>query len=106
MTDGYEVADVLNRAADLLESNGWCQFALEDDAGAHCAMGALLAVDTGAATNVLSFSPTGRVAFNAMRGRHIATWNNDPRRTKQDVLDAFRSAAKDQMRAADEAGTP
>lgn len=34
-------ADVLRRAADILDQGGWCRWTLIDDRGAHCLIGAI-----------------------------------------------------------------
>ena len=45
MTDyPTDPADILEQAADLLETNGWCRGDFEDNAGRHCAVGAIRCV--------------------------------------------------------------
>jgi hypothetical protein len=87
-----QVADVLDDAADLLEREGWIQGDLwrRDSYGGRCALGAICdaALDNrnvrvAAARAVLGGSST-----------YLVDWNDTPGRTKQEVLDAFRAAAK------------
>ena len=42
--EGRKVAKVLTRALDIIETKGWCQEELEDNAGRVCATGALMCV--------------------------------------------------------------
>jgi hypothetical protein len=89
-----QVADVLDDAADLLEREGWIQGALEDR-GAHCALGALVDVDLENQYRYLARAALAKqVGLNPDRaGNWLANWNDDPLRTRQEVLDAFRAAA-------------
>jgi hypothetical protein len=90
-----QVADVLDDAADLLERGGWIQGALEDR-GAHCALGALVDVDLENQHRYLARAALAKqVGLNPDRaGNWLAAWNDDPLRTRQQVLDTFRAAAK------------
>jgi hypothetical protein len=102
MTIHNEVADLLDGAADIIERDGWCQKALERD-GAVCALGALNKAALGDAYGLLSSHPNGLLAFGALFRRvgMLHLWNNEPERTKQEVLDEFRKAAKHERAAAD-----
>lgn len=104
ITDGGDVAAVLERAADLIEPEGrWVQGDLKvyDEAGmpCWCAIGALFA----AAPNltpvtmepirkrveaVLGLSPAGNGDIYP-----LALWNDAPDRTQAEVVDALRKAA-------------
>jgi hypothetical protein len=85
-----QVADVLDDAADRLEREGWAPGV---GGGGHCALGALYSV---AGMTALR-QRASRVLADSLglpyRYR-IADWNDAPGRTKQEVLDAFRLAAK------------
>ncbi|MGI8682037.1 MAG: DUF6197 family protein [Mycobacteriales bacterium] len=93
------VADVLDDAADYIETNGWCQktmYAAGD--GPHpaaCAMGAILRTApeghwfVGRAIDELAHTVGHTVR------RSSVAWNDDPDRTEQQVLDMLRLAAKD-----------
>lgn len=85
------IADILRRAADIIEENGWIQGTLVDDeTGAVCAIGAIQQacrqIDT----------PTYWSARNAL-GQYVddgvSIWNDDEDRTKEEVLAALREAA-------------
>jgi hypothetical protein len=90
-----QVADLLDDAADLIEYGGWIQGALEDR-GAHCALGALVDVDLENQHRYLARAALAKqVGLNPDRaGNWLANWNDDPLRTRQEVLDTFRAAAK------------
>jgi hypothetical protein len=90
-----QVADVLDDAADLIEYGGWIRGALEDR-GAHCALGALVVVDLENQYRYLARAALAKqVGLNPDRaGNWLANWYDDPLRTRQEVLDAFRAAAK------------
>jgi Fe-S-cluster formation regulator IscX/YfhJ len=85
-----QVADVLDDAADLIERGGWIQNALYDHAGGFCSVGALYEI---CPTDFPRWR-TYAALRSVIGGRSLAEWNNDPSRTKQQVLDAFRAAAK------------
>jgi hypothetical protein len=85
-----QVADVLDDAADLLERGGWIQEALYDSEGGFCSVGALYEV----CEDPLVRNAAYGALFPLNGRRSVADWNNDPSRTMQEVLDAFRAAAK------------
>jgi hypothetical protein len=90
-----QVADVLDDAADRLEREGWIQGDLVTGDG-FCALGALLQANT-AKDRLDARDALGRVLGIAPAltpGTWLTGWNDDPSRTKQQVLDAFRAAAK------------
>jgi hypothetical protein len=90
-----QVADLLDDAADLLERGGWIQGALEDR-GAHCALGALVFADPFNQYRLRARAALAeQVGLNPDRaGNWLANWNDAPLRTRQQVLDTFRAAAK------------
>jgi hypothetical protein len=86
-------ADVLHRAADLLEEFGWCQvkWGSKED-GYFCAHGALMA----AATDLgLGCGPVFGKAEQRIRELHgsILGWNDQLGRTKEEVVAGLREAA-------------
>ncbi|MDP9224133.1 MAG: hypothetical protein M3P18_09810 [Actinomycetota bacterium] len=90
-----QVADVLDDAADLLERKGWIQEAEKSPEG-FCSLGALIHT-----RSLVRWEAAARLAKNVTPGasihlisRSITDWNDAPERTKQEVLDAFRAAAK------------
>ena len=97
-------ADVLERAADLLEEFGWCQHQYArtafgvgvdvDDARAasFCAVGAIDRATLDLAAAPLR-SPAVQEFLKDVPGRWFADWNDAPDRTKQEVVSALREAA-------------
>lgn len=93
-------ADVLGRAADLLEEFGWCQGAYGSKTyGAFCAMGATMS----AARDLGCFADEGRqreMFHEALANLDAATfgntgrWNDVPGRTAGEVVAKLRQAAK------------
>jgi len=81
-------ADILLRAAELLERGGWCQNARSIGAR-HCALGAIDAV-----TNNNNDYYAARLRLREYVGRAPAFWNDDPTRTASEVIAAMREAAK------------
>lgn len=90
------------KAADILERRGHCKAILEDGNGRVCAFGALNLADHGASDhgkNNMGYPEVLRTAVlvQAHIGDYshcLAEWNNQPERTKQEVIDAFRSFAR------------
>lgn len=92
------VTEHLQRAIDILEREGWIQGAMEGGAGGVCLLGAL------------NIAPSWDVKFDLVRGepvsfgyvrdvledrigdRSIVSWNDQPGRTKSEVLDVLREA--------------
>ena len=98
------VADVLMKAADLLEKHGHIKFLRGNTVEGMCALGALqeaqgepnLGWDT-ELTLQASRIVTGMLGVSYPMGyphAALADWNNRPERTGQEVIDAFRQAAK------------
>lgn len=111
MTDHNAVADVLDDAADYIEKNGWvqCKPGRYVETGGDCASNALVEVGEWGETLQVAHAAlassaeipgwsTLDQAWNA-----VQEWNDEPERTKQEVLDAFRLAAKSERRLSDEA---
>jgi hypothetical protein len=92
-----QVADVLDDAADLLERDGWIQ-GHETGPGGVCAMTAIAAASV---DHIMVGRSIAAATEDALMGAvpgwenaSVPAWNDDPGRTKQQVLDAFRAAAK------------
>jgi len=110
MADSFklQVADVLDRAHDVLLTGGWCQEWMEKSSGEHCAAGAVCALFVGLRDRhgqlvVPSFdeNPVACAALNALSwttiheyGMDVIHWNDADDRTLDDVLDLFRRTAK------------
>lgn len=89
------VADILDRAADLIEPEGaWIQGFFSNRCGGHCMAGAILEVAD------LTDISTLRVAVEAVlpappeeRAERITWWNDEPGRTQAEVVAKLREAA-------------
>lgn len=86
-------ADVLRRAADLLEEFGWCQGDYgSKEAGAFCAVGACRQ-----ASSDLNFRRDEYGLMwpeSALELDNVPPWNDDPARTKEEVIARLREAAE------------
>jgi hypothetical protein len=87
-----QIADVLDDAADLLERAGWIQGKTGDPDGARCALGAIAGVTAYPDSSEIFVRSALRIEEAV--GGSLALWNDAPERTKQQVLDTFRLAAK------------
>jgi hypothetical protein len=108
-------ADVLDRAADLLEERGWTRRILEDDNGCLSALGAINMAWYGspggrfAASGGLERNPVRESAIMALQTEInpyggdpeyvIVNWNDSFAKNKRDVVATMRRAVK-RMRAA------
>lgn len=112
-----DVADAIDDAADLIEERGWCQGAAMNVRGEFCMVGAIhYAVYGGwkyvseksskyadyasnsakvkaAWSQIFKFLPD--MKGNRPRRHRIIKYNDAAGRTKQEVLDVLRAAAKD-----------
>ena len=85
------VADVLHRAADLIERRGWRQGAARmSNRHCYCALDALEAVCSDRPGQVAAFS----VLIDTLGVSSLTGWNDTPGRTKAEVVAAFRDAAE------------
>ena len=109
MTDAYteSVAELLDEAAEDLETNGWCRKAMHDAQGRSCVMGAITRVGMARAQKRAiesSLVPLGWAApaINSVamflgkgkRPEHIATWNDKKGRTTDEAIDLLKGTAK------------
>jgi hypothetical protein len=101
MRDPDAAADLIDDAADHLETYGWLQGALGQPCRPSCASGAL----TWASDNDDHYHHLA-TAHDALADRiqadlgdenfyGLSRWNDSVGRTRQQVLDTFRAAAKD-----------
>ncbi len=106
LAEPERVADRLDAAATHIERHGWAQGFMRSVDGRVCAMGALNAVTRDGNVTYL-------VGATAYLAREIGTtdeladlgvveWNDADGRTRSDVLDAMRRAAKRARMDADE----
>lgn len=91
------VSDVLDDAADYIEQHGWCQESM--DGTSRCLSMAMSEVAPSDALWKSAFEAVERAV--GIRGVSLICWNDHPGRTKQEVLDALRAAAKAERRLAD-----
>lgn len=106
---------VLERAWEILDRDGWCQHEAHSDDGRHCTLGAvglasvelnghgdyeLIAAAGGlglghrSATQLLSAKIREEYPDGDAWG-HIPGWNDDPERTYEDVALIFKKAIHD-----------
>ncbi|MFY2788494.1 DUF6197 family protein [Rhodococcus sp. MALMAid1271] len=114
------LSEILNRAADLLADKGWNRGYYQSPEGCLCAVGAITLAAGGcfsydedgtpddfqgpnddsrgiyAAMEAVEQAVSGSVGVDA--ARDLVTWNDDPDRTQQEVIDTFRSVAKEYAR--------
>lgn len=79
--------EVLLRAADLIEKDGWCRGTYHRGRG-HCIVGAV--------TKVVPWGPLGRQAVTELTlhlGVPAIWYNDDSDRTREEVVAAMRAAA-------------
>lgn len=82
-------AKLLLDAADCIEKYGWCQGHAQDDKGRVCVLGAMV---YGAA----SYEDWQRAIDKIIRQTNvleIASWNDAPGRTMEEVVSMLRAAA-------------
>ncbi len=87
-TEPWRIA--LNDAADCIERRGWIQRRLSDEHGV-CALAALVFsghYDCQEAREKLKIHISGKPWLS------LADWNDAPGRTKEEVIAAFRNAAR------------
>jgi hypothetical protein len=85
-----DAAIALLNAADLLETEGWCQGRFFHASGARCALGALVH------STISQREVRGTVVSRLYRitgGIDITLWNDAAERTADEVVAALRAAA-------------
>lgn len=93
------VADVLNKAADLIERDGWCQKHFRGENGEHCLTDALMRAagcfpGDSFGTKAVSYGKAYDVLTRRVRRKNLVFWNDKPGRTKDEVVVALRAAAE------------
>ena len=91
-------ADLLLHAADLLEEFGWCQGHIgSKELGYFCAVGALIAAGNDLGVTFLDFVRPVIESFGRPERDvdqwPLATWNDEPDRTKSEVVTKLRERA-------------
>jgi hypothetical protein len=88
-----DIGRLILQAAELIERKGWCQFKTSNALGEHCLVGAVCALNY---QYDAAFARIGRFALaNGIWTEEtgFGKWNDDPSRTKQDVVNLLRAAA-------------
>jgi hypothetical protein len=80
---------LLLAAANYIEEHGWCQGALENINGQVCLVGAL---DKTKDYNDQGYYPA-ILAIQDIIGPRFGEWNDQPGRTKEDVVNLLRQVA-------------
>lgn len=84
----------LLKAADYIEKYGWCQGKMQKTTGEVCALGALIIVNNHK-TAVDSFTSAQHEFERRKRLKRsgITVWNDEPGRTKEQVIKSMRRIA-------------
>lgn len=80
---------VLLNAANQLESKGWCQNMVRDKEGRMCAVGAI--------ANQSALYGEAILVLQKFVGGSVVSWNNAPTRTKEEVVTAMRTCARQEL---------
>ena len=108
MIDNEKLSTILDKAAARIERKGWCKGTLADADGRLCALGAIAEATACCGMTDLDeiiayrFSAEYALAVQVFGGTdlpqsaftYVATWNDHESKDAQEVIDAFRSAAK------------
>jgi hypothetical protein len=81
----------LSDMADLIETNGWCQGNLKNRQGNFCIVGAHLELSW----RRRAVSNQAFAALKRRLGDNISLWNDAPGRTKEEVIELIRRAARE-----------
>ena len=87
--------EILNRAADILEQDGWCQGTLHRDT-ASCAVGAMVLAARRSLNGPFQLA-THQLERHLGRSGHVISipdWNNAPERTQAEVIATLRACAE------------
>ncbi len=80
------ISRTLRRAADMIERQGWCQGQWADKHGRVCIMGALGDTESDPAAFCAACH-----RLSTHLGQRLSMWNDEPGRTKDEVLAMLRS---------------
>lgn len=93
-------SEVLINAAKYIEKHGWCQGHYRDNDGTVCVMGAIDTVTRKRADYIAPYLGAKNLLLDYLNeGRHfqwksLPQWNDSTYRTKEQVLQAMREAAR------------
>jgi len=91
--------DILRQAAAVLESKGWCQGMMHGIGGTCCMLGAITTAawaephDGHAVRRIAERERACTMVVQLLRGRAISEWNDEPGRTKEQVVAKLLEAA-------------
>jgi hypothetical protein len=93
------VAEIAFRAAEVMSERGHCKYALEDETGAVCFVGAVYVAMYGKAESVLRWDDEnilGRIMYAAEKiaGRGPVLYNNDLDVSGEDVILLLKETGK------------
>lgn len=97
LTELDDASRLLLRAADIIESHGWCQNSYTSAGGKLCLLGAVkvargLTPEDAEDTEALVERACERV-YVSLGLRRVHIWNDEPGRTKEEVIAKLRSVA-------------
>jgi|SRR5271169_2563355 len=91
-----KLSTILKDAADLLDEHGWCRYALKDEKGRMCIMGALNAAANGDAE--ISYAQLDVRAIAKALGDcqvgELVDWNDEIARDRRSVTRRLRAAVR------------
>lgn len=93
-TKRQRLADIYNKAADAINQHGHSIGLLRDSRGRMCVWGAIAFVMEG---NAMKSSTRSHRALNPLTdflNYDVVAWNNKPKRTKRQVVNMLRRAAR------------
>lgn len=92
--------EVLEAAAEYIEQHGWIKYRASNNDGNVCTLGALASVcgwersmNYSAVPRLLDYQEAQGLLQNIIHSS-IGEWNDEPKRTEQEVLDTLQKAAK------------
>lgn len=93
--------ELLEASANYIDRNGWAQGCIQDEDGRVCAMGAMLKSNCDGASSFACFAAVDAMSdwLCPQRPRGlpnnyvVASWNDRPTRTKEEVTAALRACA-------------
>lgn len=86
-------SELVENAIEALDKRGHCKGTLEDIQGRVCTMGALYVAAVKANVYGSSYQVARRACFDKLG--NVASWNDAPERTAEEVRDFLMSVAKD-----------
>jgi len=89
------MSDIIDKAIEILERDGWCRLTETNEAGQHCAIGALqwAALELGLDCNApLHAENTAALLLSERHGYPISVpgWNDDVAKNVDEVIGLFK----------------